>query len=132
VLETESSPLLMDASISTCFDGFSFLRIRRSTWILPFLTRSQSQSSVAILVLCPIGVSLFCQDAGLHPLRRAAKKVRMIDVHRSVCADQYILQPRKASYLTCARTPYIFVRFPVRSLDFRSTFVRSKIWSNIC
>jgi hypothetical protein len=32
-----------------------------------------------------------CQDAGPHPLRHAAKKERMIDEHRSSCAEQYIL-----------------------------------------
>jgi hypothetical protein len=49
-----------------------------------------------------------CQDAGLHPLRQAAKKERMIDEHRSWCAEQYILcrSSRTRLCLTCARTSY--------------------------
>jgi hypothetical protein len=50
----------------------------------------------------------YCQDAGLHPLRQAAKKERMIDEHRSWCAEQYILcrPSRTRLCLTCARTSY--------------------------
>jgi hypothetical protein len=32
----------------------------------------------------------YCQEVGLHPLRQAAEKERMIDNHRSLCAEQYI------------------------------------------
>jgi hypothetical protein len=32
-----------------------------------------------------------CQHAGPYPLRQATKKVRMINEHRSWCAEQYIL-----------------------------------------
>jgi hypothetical protein len=44
------------------------------------------------------GVPYSCQDAGLHPLRQAAKKERMIDEHRSVCAEQYISYRQTVSH----------------------------------
>jgi hypothetical protein len=46
-----------------------------------------------------------CQDAGLHALRQAAKKERIIDEHRLACAEQYIIiqAPPHEHFASCAR-----------------------------
>jgi hypothetical protein len=83
----------MLSNLESCSNVLPVRNLISQRWLqqVPALLRYTLYSIQQSYLLSDYG-----HDAGLHPLRQAAKKERMIDEHRLECTEQYI------SYRPCA------------------------------